>query len=163
MYKAALYGIFNMKLTTKQLKQIIREEIRALTEDQEIEDKLFGLLRTSEDPQMTTSLIVQAEALGVLKGMTEYDIVKVPFTDYAGALTGQIKPPNVLQLTFENEQFLNNFAKQLKNHGFEEIKDREPTLGQFRRTGVLDADFNPAKVLDLGIEAYQQFYKGSKN
>ena len=148
-----------MKLTTKQLKQIIREELMLLNEDQELENKIFTLLRTNNDPEMSTSLLVQGDALGIVNGMTEYDIVKPPLTDYAGALKGQIRPPSFLQVTFENEKFLNEFANQLGKHGFEEITDREPTVGQFKRSDVLDANFNPSKVIDLGFEKYQQFYK----
>ena len=148
-----------MRLTTEQLKQIIREELILLTEDQELENKIFTLLRTNNDPEMSTSLLVQGDALGIVNGMTEYDIVKPPFKDYAGALKGQIRPPSFLQVTFENEEFLNEFANKLGKYGFEEITDREPTVGQFKRSDVLDANFNPSKVIDLGFEKYQQFYK----
>ncbi len=150
-----------MRLTTRRLKQLIREELRALSEDQELEGKLFGLLRTSGDPEFMRSLVMQGQDLEILNGVIDYDIVTPPHTDYAGALKGQIKPPDFLQITFENEEFLNDFANQLGNHGFEEVMDREPTIGQFKRSDVLDANMAAENVIDLGIDKAQQFYGGS--
>ena len=151
-----------MRLTTRKLKQLIREEFRALTEDedQELEDKLFGLLRTSGDAEVMRSLIMQGESLEIFKGVIDYEVVTPPYKDYAGALKGQIKPPDFLQITFEDEEFLNDFANQLGNHGFEEVTDKEPTMGQFKRSDVLDANFKAENVIDLGVDAHQQFYKG---
>ena len=150
-----------MRLTTSILKKLILKEMRALTEDQELEDKLFGLLRTSGDGEMMRSLIMQGQDLGILNGVIDYDVVTPPHTDYAGALKGQIRPPDFLQVTFEDDASLGSFAQLLGKHGFEEVMDREPTMGQFKRSDAFSLDFaQKENVLDIGIEKAQQFYKG---
>ena len=83
MYKAALYGIFNMKLTTKQLKQIINEELRSLLGESEELQKMAELI-SGVDIQSVKSGLRQIILTGMpdLLGIRLVDVIDNPSVNY---------------------------------------------------------------------------------
>lgn len=83
MYKAALYGIFNMKLTTKQLKQIINEELRSLLSESEELQKMAELI-SGVDIQSVKSGLRQIVLTGMpdLLGIKLVDVINDPSVNY---------------------------------------------------------------------------------
>lgn len=83
MYKAALFWRFNMKLTTKQLKQIIKEELRSLLGESDELQKMAELI-SGVDIQSVKSGLRQIILTGMpdLLGIKLVDVIDDPSVNY---------------------------------------------------------------------------------